>query len=128
MDAHIRIILDDGKKKSKIDVNVIMGDMFVAAIVPQNKKSKRYLSWVVCEHHKEDNAVNVWHIQTLTDKKRTGLATTLINMLKINHDTIETNYETTNDDGYLFFIKQGFKEIKAFTFKERKVLQWKKKN
>jgi hypothetical protein len=136
MNNSIRLIAKTNKEEFEIDVILPSGDMFIIAIVPKiesevdclhrRTEDKRYISWAVCEHHKEENAVIIWHIQTLQKYRKQGYVKKLLTVLKANHDLLETNFETTNDDGYLCLIKEGFKEIKNILDNEKKVLQWKK--
>ena len=130
MNNTIRLTAKTKTEEFSVDVYMPAGDMFIIAIVPTSKEAetsgKKYISWAVCEHHKEENAVMIWHIQTLKEYRRKGFAKKLLTVLKSNHDLLETNFETTGDDGYLCLIKEDFKEIKNILDKEKKVLQWKK--
>ncbi len=138
MNNKIRINVSTKKDDFELDFLTPEGDMFIIAIVPKIEsevdclyrriEDNRYISWAVCEHHPDYNAVAIWHIQTLQKHRKKGYAHKLITVLKCKHDILETNYETTNDDGYLFLIKEGFKIVPNLfkNDKNRKVLQWKK--
>lgn len=131
MENKLRLNAETKYGKFEIDIYSPIGEMFIIAIVPpsdENNNDKRYISWAVCEHHHECNGLAIWHIQTLKEYRRKGYAHKLILVLKCKHDILETNYETTNDDGYLFLTKEEFKIVPNIfkNDKNRKVLQWKK--
>ena len=113
-----------------IDILQPQGPIFIPTLRHPNN-DKIYVGWAMCELIPLDASVDrveikVWDIHVRPQYRRQGFATTIIEELqKEKESVIWTNYENISDDGAKTFLSCGFKSVKALKKYDANKLIWK---